>query len=79
VTATVEMGPSGPNSEGIGANHEMEKSGSSRGVDNTLCSVTVMEVLPLLSASVCHIEQMSKLKQYPEVLMLTPKKVILTL
>lgn len=49
VTATVEMGPSGPSSEGTGANHETEKSGSSRGVDSTRCSVTVTEVLPLLS------------------------------
>ena len=77
VTATVKMGLSGPRSEGIGANHEMEKSGSSRGVESTRCSVTVMEVLPLLSASVWHIEQMSKLKQYSEGLMLTPKKVVL--
>jgi len=78
VTATVEMGPSGPSSEGIGANHEMEKSGSSRGgVDSTRCSITVTEVLPLLSSSVWHIEQMWKLKQYSEVMMLTPKKVIL--
>jgi hypothetical protein len=36
-----------------------------------------MEVLPLLSASVWHIEQMSKLKQYSEVLLVTPKRVIL--
>jgi hypothetical protein len=39
--------------------------------------VTVMEIFPLLSASVWHIQQMSKPKQYTEILMLTPKKVIL--
>ena len=56
VTATVQMGPSGPSSEGLGPSHEKEKSGSSRGVDSTRCSVTDMEVLPLLSAAVWYID-----------------------
>jgi hypothetical protein len=74
---TIEIGPAGPNSEVTGTSHENERSGSSSGVDSSGSSVTVMEVLTLVSTSLWHIEKMSMRKQCSEVLMSTPRKVML--